>query len=70
MDLKISYEDLLEIIKQLPLRQLARLKGDLTRIIKRADNKEDSPNELQNLLKKGPTMSDEQYEEYLAMRFK
>ncbi|MEZ5059887.1 MAG: hypothetical protein R2879_22870 [Saprospiraceae bacterium] len=68
MDLKISYEDLLDIIKQLPSKQLDRLKSDLSKLIKKPGEAKSGSNEFQKLLLSGPTMSKEQYKEFQACR--
>lgn len=64
MDLKISYEDLLDMIKQLPSKQLDRLKSDLSKLIKNSGEPENGPNDFQKFLLSGPTMSKEQYKEF------
>ncbi len=69
MDLKfnLKYKELLDLIKQLPSRQIARLKVDLSDdLIKEQSNKESS--ELYKLLLEGPTMTKEQYDQFLSNR--
>ena len=56
----IPYEQLIEIIKHLPAKQLAKIKSDLdnTIFILNADNEK---TDFQEFLLKGPVMSDIQH---------
>ena len=67
LKIKIGYKEILELIKQLPPNQILKLKSELEAKLKlEATNISD--NALQNLLLSGPIMTEEQYDEFLAMR--
>lgn len=68
MELKINigYNEILELIKQLPKTQVLQLKTDIeTQIIQ---PKKVEMTDFQKLLLQGPVMNDGQYEEYLENR--
>lgn len=67
LKLNLEYSDILELIKQLPENQLVKLKSELESQIQKSENGVSS-NSLQELLLQGPTMSDEEYEEFLNNR--
>lgn len=64
LKLNIGYQELLELIRQLPASQIKKLRADLSLI--EAGHK--GVNEFQELLLKGPVMDDEQYQEFLQNR--
>ncbi len=65
--LDIEYQQLLEMIRQLPLSLMREVKLELERLIeeKEASGEE---NNFRELLLHGPVMDDEQYQEFLANR--
>lgn len=67
LKLNIGYKELLELIKQLPPSQLAKLKVELSDEMIEQKSKTDI-SEFQQLLLGGPVMSDEQYQTYLKHR--
>ncbi len=58
----LKFNQLLEIIKKLPLAQKKKLKIELEAELSESKAKDYS--EFQDFLLKGPTMSEEQYTEY------
>lgn len=64
LNLKLNYNQLLSAIKDLPLKDFLKLKGDIMHM--KPEKK--GSNELHTLLISGPTMPDEQYEEFLKDR--
>jgi len=65
--LKIGYKELLELIKQLPASQMAKLKLELSEeMIEEKSKKEHS--EFQKLLLNGPIMAEDQYQQFLDHR--
>ena len=67
LKLNIGYQELVELIKQLPINQLRKLKADINLIA--PDKETDIGKEtLLELLLKGPVMGDDQYREFLANR--
>ncbi len=69
MELKINigYNELFELIKQLPMNQLFRLKGDLSKVYVQ-NNIKTEKSKLKSLLLNGPTMDEEQYLAYESNR--
>lgn len=66
LKIKIGYNEILELIKQLPKTQILQLKTDIeTQIIQ---TKQEEITDFQQLLLQGPVMNDEQYDEYLENR--
>ena len=67
LKLNIGYQELIELIKQLPVNQLRKLKADINLIM---PDKETNPEKfkLQEFLLKGPVMSDDQSQDFLANR--
>jgi hypothetical protein len=66
MDLKLKYEELWDLIKQLPAQQLTRLKEDLAAWTSK--KKENHPNEFQAFLLSGPTLTDDQDQQFQENR--
>lgn len=68
MELKIniSYNEIWELVKQLPKNQIVQLKTDIEAEIIEQEKTETT--DFQKLLLQGPIMSDEQYAEYLENR--
>ncbi|MCB0644132.1 MAG: hypothetical protein KDC44_20955 [Phaeodactylibacter sp.] len=67
LKLKIGYKELLELIKQLPASQLAKLKSELTdKLIEEKTELEQT--HFQKLLADGPVMNDEQYQRIVRHR--
>jgi len=62
LKLNIGYQELLELVKQLPLNQQVQLKAQLPTI------PEPKKMDLKTLLLNGPVMDDEQYEQFLENR--
>lgn len=62
LKIKIGYNEILELIKQLPKTEILKLKTDIeTQII----NKEKTAmTDFQKLLLQGPVMNDEQYKKH------
>ncbi len=67
LKLKINYHQLMAAIKQLPARDLLKLKKDLAKVDPSQDMK---LQKLDELLLEGPLMSDEQYREFIKNRKK
>jgi len=69
MELKIdiAYEQVLDIVKQLPVNQIARLLVDAKNILEKEKSKEHT-SDFQQFLLTAPRMSDEQYETFLENR--
>ncbi|ANI88918.1 hypothetical protein A9P82_06185 [Arachidicoccus ginsenosidimutans] len=65
----IKYEQIVELVKQLPESKIVQLKSFLEKK-NSSKNKASAQkkNDLQTLLLNGPTMSDEQYETFLQNR--
>jgi hypothetical protein len=65
--LKIGYRELLELIKQLPASQMAKLKSELSdELIEEKSKQEHS--DFQKFLLEGPVMAEEQYQQFLDHR--
>ncbi len=62
--LNIDFNQLLSLIKQLPDKQIAKLKAELDK----KSTKKKSSSEFQKLLLKGPVMSEEQYDTFVKNR--
>ena len=64
---EISYEQLINLIRQLPANQLAKIKSDLENMVavEPADTRK---TDFQDFLSKGPVMSDAQYVAYKENR--
>ncbi|MFK7947872.1 MAG: hypothetical protein AB8G11_09795 [Saprospiraceae bacterium] len=66
LKIKIGYNEILELIKQLPKTQILQLKTDIeTQIIQ---PKKVEMTDFQKLLLQGPVMNDEQYETYSTLK--
>lgn len=65
MNLNVSFKELLAMIKQLPKNQLIKLKKELdSTVVKNSNDK----TALQELLFGGPTMSEEEYIDFMKLR--
>ena len=63
----IKYEQLIDIIRNLPANQLAKIKSDLKNVV--AVNKAGTgKTDFQKFLLKGPVMSDDQYASFKENR--
>jgi len=67
LKLNIGYQELLDLIKQLPASQIKKLKADIS-LIKVDNEDEKSRNAFQEFLLEGPVMEDNQYRDFLANR--
>jgi len=67
LKLNIGYTELLELIKQLPVSQLKKLKADLA-LINTDRDIEKERGKFQEFLLQGPVMDDDQYEDFLTNR--
>ncbi|NUQ22537.1 MAG: hypothetical protein HUU34_01180 [Saprospiraceae bacterium] len=65
--LNIGYQELIELIKQLPVSQIKKLKADLA-LMGTEKDPEKEISEFQQFLLHGPVMEDDQYQDYLANR--
>jgi hypothetical protein len=65
LKLNIQYQELLQLIQQLPEQQIEKLKNDLNKITK---SKKQPKTDFQKLLLDAPVMDDEEYENYLESR--
>ena len=63
----LKFEQLKELIKQLPASQLKKLKAELSESFLKKKAKKDV-HKLQDFLLQGPVMSDEQFEAYQKNR--
>ncbi len=68
MEIKIRYEDLMNLIKQLPSNQLDKLKSDIVKLIQKTNNTESQPSDFQKFLLSGPTMTDQQFDQFQEKR--
>lgn len=67
LKLNIGYQELIEMIKQLPASQIRKLKADIALLV--ADNDvENGISDFQEFLLEGPLMDDDQYQEFLFNR--
>lgn len=66
LKLKIGYNEIWELVKQLPKSQALQLKTDIETQIIQPEKVEMT--DFQKLLLQGPIMDDEQYETYLENR--
>jgi len=67
LKLNIGYQELIDLIKQLPVNQIRKLKAELTLITAENDMEEGMSN-FQEFLLKGPVMNDDQYQDFLSNR--
>lgn len=67
LKLNIGYQELIELIKQLPVNQIRKLKAELT-LITAENDMEKGMNDFQEFLLKGPVMEDDQYQDFLSNR--
>lgn len=67
MELNLKYEELWDLIMKLPSNELARLKADLISPSKSIKMPTRRTN-FQKLLLEGPTMTDEQFEQFKEIR--
>jgi hypothetical protein len=67
LKLNIGYQELVELIKQLPANQIKRLKTELA-LIEKDHPMEDEGSDFQEFLSKGPVMEDDQYQVFLSNR--
>jgi hypothetical protein len=64
---ELTYEQLINLIRQLPANQLAKIKSDLENIVA-VEPKETRKTDFQVFISKGPVMSDAQYASYKENR--
>lgn len=62
VELKISYKQLIDIIKQLPFEEVNKLKADIERI--ESDSDSATQDDWEELVVDGPIMSDKQYQAF------
>ncbi len=67
LKLNIGYQELIDLIKQLPVNQIRKLKAEQTLITAENDMEEGMSN-FQEFLLKGPVMNDDQYQDFLSNR--
>jgi len=67
LKIEINYEQVLEIVRQLPTNQIARLVIDAKTILEREKSRE-TRSDFQQFLLTAPRMSDAQYETFLENR--
>ena len=67
LKLNIGYQELIELIKQLPASQIRKLKADLALIVTDNDMEKDIT-DFQEFLLEGPVMEDDQYQDFLSNR--
>lgn len=67
MKFSINYKQLMELIKQLPASELAKLRADISVDMVKEKSKKEST-DLYKLIMEGPTMSDEQHDQFLLNR--
>jgi hypothetical protein len=67
LKLRIGYQELLALIKQLPMNQVKRLKEDLA-LLSAEGEEEYSLKDFRSFLLGGPIMDDDQYQSYLSNR--
>ena len=64
ISLELKFDQLLQFIRQLSLQE----KKKLLEVVKNEVAQEEKPSELQQLLLKGPTWSEEEYKRFLIAR--
>lgn len=67
LKLNIGYQELVELIKQLPTNQIRNLKTELA-LIEEDHPMEDERTDFQEFLAKGPVMDEDQYQVFLSNR--
>lgn len=67
LKLKIGYQEILELILQLPTGKIILLKNELAQEYTRRKAQEEH-GLFQKMLLSGPVMNDDQYEDYLTQR--
>ncbi|KGE87020.1 hypothetical protein [Phaeodactylibacter xiamenensis] len=67
LKLNIDYQELVELIKQLPANQIRKLKNELT-LITEDHPIEDRMTDFQEFLMKGPVMDEDQFQVFLSNR--
>jgi len=67
LKLKIKYKDLLNLVKQLPVGQLVRLKAELKNELTKRKSKSEQF-DFQQFLLNGPVMDEPQYQQFLEHR--
>lgn len=67
LKLNIGYQELIDLIKQLPVNQIRKLKAELT-LITAENDMEKGMSDFQELLLKAPVMDDDQYQDFLSNR--
>ena len=67
LKLNIGYQELIELIKQLPVNQIRQLKAELT-LITAENNVEKGTSNFQEFLLNGPVMEEDQYQDFLSNR--
>lgn len=60
--MSIKYEQLIDIINQLPKEEVVKLKSEIEKIVSEEAAK--TEDDLENLIVHGPVMSDEKYREF------
>ena len=64
ISLELKFDQLLQFVRQLSLQE----KKQLLEVVKNEVAQEEKPSELQQLLLKGPTWSEEEYKRFLISR--
>ena len=80
LSINIKYDQLLKLARQLPYKYKKKLSREMEKDLKKinlersdlrdstCENKTEEPNELQQLLLKGPIMSEEQFDQFRQLR--
>ncbi|MCO6491215.1 MAG: hypothetical protein J5I98_22555 [Phaeodactylibacter sp.] len=67
LKLNIGYQELIELIKQLPFNQIRQLKADLALMVTENDMEKEI-SDFQEFLLEGPVMEEDQYQDFLSSR--
>ena len=67
LKLNIGYQELVDLIKQLPANQIRKLKNELA-LITEEHPIEDRRTDFQEFLTKGPVMDEDQYQIFISNR--
>lgn len=67
LKLNIGYQELIDLIKQLPMSQIRKLKADLALMAPENELKKER-SRFQEFLLNGPVMGEDQFQDFLANR--
>jgi flagellar motor switch protein FliG len=62
--LKIGYEQLVDIIQQLPMDEVEKLKTEIERISRNMNSESEAMKDFESFIANGPVMSDEKFQAF------